>query len=239
MNNQCPICASLNALQRVKYIFIARPMPGHSVELELPAFECCVCGEQVETPELVVQNSAMISEAKLAWLADHESSDRAIGYLVKELRNNFGVSQKEFSIMTGATGNSISKYESHSIVPSALARKLFTVLAKSKESRQILANQYHNEHSTALSPPATMVEIVSISLESPNAAAGALPIFPISFGSLLKFFTKTFDFGPANKQLPERIQTVTSAANEMMYKEFSVFPVSQSLPKSAPVLNLC
>lgn len=138
MKNYCPYCLSENSLQEQSYQFIAHPMPGHSIPLRLQAQVCLHCEEQVESPSQAVLNSTIISDAKLAWLADHIDLDRAIGYLVKELRRNLGITQAELSKMIGAKGVSISKYELHTVKPSALARTLFKVLAKSKDARNTL-----------------------------------------------------------------------------------------------------
>lgn len=138
MKNYCPYCLSENSLQEQPYQFIAHPMPGYSIPLRLQAQVCLHCEEQVESPSQTALNSTIISDAKLVWLADHIDLDRAIGYLVKELRRNLGVTQAELSKMIGAKGVSISKYELHTVKPSALARTLFKVLAKSKDARNTL-----------------------------------------------------------------------------------------------------
>jgi putative zinc finger/helix-turn-helix YgiT family protein len=141
MTNQCPFCLSENSLQEQTYQFSAHPMPGYSVNLCLKSEVCSYCDEQIESPSIAAQNSTTISDAKLKWLADNIEIENAIGYLVKELRTSLGVTQRRFSEIIGAKGVSISKYELHSLKPSALARTLFIVLAESKEARHALLSR--------------------------------------------------------------------------------------------------
>jgi putative zinc finger/helix-turn-helix YgiT family protein len=138
MKNQCPFCLSENSLKEMTYPFSAHPMPGHTVDIQLRSMTCMHCDEQIETPEIAISNNTLISDAKLEWLVSNIELDKSIGYLVRELRINMGVTQSKFSEMTGAKGVSISKYELHIVKPSALARTLFIVLARSKEARESL-----------------------------------------------------------------------------------------------------
>ncbi|MBC3246536.1 YgiT-type zinc finger protein [Pseudomonas lurida] len=238
MKNYCPICGSENTLEREMYSFTARPMPGHSFDIQLPSFCCHACGEQVETPELVVQNSTLISEAKLAWLASNAHLDQAIGYIVKELRSSLDLSQKEFSALIGATGNSISKYESHTIVPSALTRTFFIVLAKNKEARFSLAKSCFAPKTSErrLYPVnAKIITHASSVLSTDNLESNIVTTStPVS---IFNYFAEVFEIGFMPKSAISRNRAISRAPN-VMRSDASASNTNNFLPQSVSVYSL-
>ncbi len=194
MTNQCPFCLSENSLQEQTYEFSAHPMPGRTIKLRLKNEVCTYCDEEIESPNIALQNNAIISDAKLKWLAEHIEVDRAIGYLVKELRANLGVTQKKFSEITGAKGVSISKYELHTLKPSALARTLFTVLAESKEARDALLSRssckaFTNENSLGIHY-ASAREIITVFGDTTATATSTTTGLSL-VNSIVEFIDKT------------------------------------------------
>lgn len=201
MKHTCPICSSVDSLREITYKFSARPVPEHSIDLNIMAMECSVCHEQIETPEQVTLNSKLINEAKLNWLANNVEKDKAVGTLVKELRSTLGVTQRKFSEMTGATGVSISKYELHTIKPSALATTLFTVLAKSTEARAALeencgVRMAAIEAYSFGSPVITFNELImGLDRKSINSTPGSASSIYTSVINLDNEFRKGFEVG--------------------------------------------
>lgn len=68
----CPICVSQHGLTVTSYDFTARLASGQSFVIQLQAMQCSVCGEKIETPELVHKNSLKIAEEKLRLQANVE-----------------------------------------------------------------------------------------------------------------------------------------------------------------------
>ncbi|PVZ56531.1 hypothetical protein C9422_18585 [Pseudomonas sp. B1(2018)] len=149
MKEQCPFCQSIGTLKAINYRLTVHPVPGEDIDILLPAKQCTYCDEEIETPDLAQRNTELISEAKLEWLVTNIQRKNAIGALIRELRNSLDVTQKEFTAMVGATGNSISKYELHIIEPSAIARNLFILLAKSKHARNELRDLNSTKNNVA------------------------------------------------------------------------------------------
>lgn len=147
MNMKCPFCESNGTLHEVVSKIVAHPLPGVSIDVALPFIECRECGEEFTPPGEIKSIDLKIKEAKLQWLAENIENNACIPVIVRELRSLLNVTQREFSEAIGATGNSVSKYESGTIIPTSMAKRLIVLLALQPELYKTLKDISKRQHS--------------------------------------------------------------------------------------------
>ena len=162
------------------YTLQAHPVVGINVPVELEALECSNCEERIETPYLIKKNSAKISKSKLSWLSK-QTGNTYISALIKELRKSTGLTQQEFSSLTGATGTAISKYELGTVKPSAMAEKLFLLMARRPETIDALRDMSDDtsifpNHRISLASSATALTCMINHLQVSRSESA--PIYP-------------------------------------------------------------
>lgn len=156
---KCPICDSKGTLHEKVSMIRTQPLPNNHIVVPLHFFECSHCGEEVELPEQLRENDKRLRHAKIKWLAENLSNRESLPAMLRELRSLFGVSQKQFSKVIGATGTAVSKYELGTVEPSSMAMKLLTLIALNPEiyyklqeideEEEILLTEWYQQDTTA------------------------------------------------------------------------------------------
>lgn len=131
---RCLDCLSLNVTKNYEWQELPKQDDWKDTRFLMPYIECNDCGSKIEAPE--------------ADIVMHDAACKAQGLLtpseIVELRNEYELSQKDFSEFLGLGGATIARWESRKTFPNKAYDILLKILMNVPQAKTFLKNLNSN-----------------------------------------------------------------------------------------------